>query len=309
MRAVFLSTVFRCEPWAQALAPHCSELELSDFPVVGDPAAIEAALVWYPPPGALGMFPRLELVHALGAGVDHILADPALPRHVPVVRLIDPYMTAAMVDYVSLQVLRLHHDDFAYRVQQAASVWQERVQPSAAARRVGILGLGTLGAATAARLQSLGFDVAGWSRRERRLPDVQCFAGRESLGRLVARTDILVCLLPLTEATADILDARLFAALPKGAALINCGRGGHLVETDLLAALASGQISAAVLDVFRSEPLPPSHPFWHHPRILVTPHVAAQTHPPTAAPIVAEALKRMARGERPANEASRKHGY
>ena len=233
----------------------------------------------------------------MGAGVDDLFADPQLPQGVPIVRLVDPAMTAAMSEYVQLQVLRLHRRDLDYREQQQAQIWREHSQPNAEERRVGILGLGALGGEAALRLKVLGFDVAGWSRSERKLRGIPCFHGPEGLAALAARSEILVCLLPLTEATRSILNARLFAALPKGAALVNCARGAHLVEADLLAALDQGQLSAAVLDVFREEPLPPQHPFWRHPRIVVTPHVAAATNPHTAAPIVAEALRRLAEGK------------
>ena len=162
---------------------------------------------------------------------------------------------------------------------------------------MGVLGLGALGSDAALKLSVLGFDVMGWSRRERRLRGIGCFHGRDGLDALLARTQILVCLLPLTPATEGILDARLFARLPPGAAIVNCARGRHLVEADLVAALNSGQLAAAVLDVFRDEPLPPDHCFWSDPRIIVTPHVAAATHAPTAASGVAENLRRLAAGK------------
>jgi glyoxylate/hydroxypyruvate reductase len=162
---------------------------------------------------------------------------------------------------------------------------------------VGVLGLGALGSDAALKLSVLGFDVMGWSRREKRLRGIGCFHGPDGLDALLARAQILVCLLPLTPATEDILDARLFARLPRGAAIVNCARGRHLVEEDLVAALSSGQLAAAVLDVFRDEPLPPDHRFWSDPRIIVTPHVAAATHAPTAAPGVAENLRRLATGK------------
>ena len=309
MRAAFLSTVLPSEPWTAALALHMPELDLRVWPELGDRAAIEAALAWQPQPGALARLPKLRLVHALGAGVEELLADPGLGPEVPVVRLVDPSMTQTMGEYVQLQVLRLHRRDFAYRAQQAAREWRELAQPAAAERRVGILGLGVLGSEAALRLKVLGFDVAGWSRIERKQKGIACFFGRDGLATLVARSDILVCLLPLTPETEAILDARLFAALPRGAAIVNCGRGAHLVEADLLAALDSGQVSAAVLDVFRAEPLPPEHAFWSHPRILVTPHAAAATSALTAAPLVAAALRRFAAGKRPANLVDRVRGY
>jgi glyoxylate/hydroxypyruvate reductase A len=226
-----------------------------------------------------------------------------------VVRLVDPSMTQTMGEYVQLQVLRLHRRDFDYRAQQAAREWRELPQPAAGERRIGILGLGVLGSEAALRLKVQGFDVAGWSRRERKQKGIPCFSGKDGLAELAARSDILVCLLPLTAETENILDTSLFAALPKGAAIVNCGRGAHLVEADLVAALDSGQLAAAVLDVFRTEPLPPEHPFWSDPRILVTPHAAAATSARTAAPIVAAALRRFATGKRPANLVDRARGY
>lgn len=296
MALLFLSAVDSAAAWSAELAKLVPGLELRVWPELGDPAEIEAALVWRPPPGLLGKLPNLKLIAALGAGVDHIFADPGLPLGVPIVRLVDPYMTAAMSEYVQAQVLRLHRHDVAYLAQQRARIWRPLPQPNAAERHVGMLGLGVLGGDAALKLRVLGFEVMGWSRTEKRLPGIRCFHGRDGLRPLLARAEILVCLLPLTPATEGILDARLFAELPRGAAVINCARGRHLVEADLLAALDSGQLSAAVLDVFQDEPLPGDHPFWRHERIVMTPHAAAATHPPTAAPVVAENLRRLRDG-------------
>jgi len=309
MAVLFASSVLPFAIWAAELKRHLPELDLRCWPETGDRAEIEAALVWQPPQGALAHLPNLRLVHALAAGVEDVLADPHLPPHVAVARLVDPFMTAAMGEYVQLQVLRLHRRDLVYLDQQRARAWRELDQPNAEERRVGVLGLGVLGGEAALRLKVLGFDVAGWSRSERRLRGIPCFYGRDGLARLLERSEILVCLLPLTPETENILDARLFAALPKGAALVNCARGAHLVESDLLAALDAGQLSGAVLDVFREEPLPPGHPFWSHPRIVVTPHIAAATNPRTAAPVVADALRRMAEGRKLLNLVDRQQGY
>jgi glyoxylate/hydroxypyruvate reductase len=296
MVLLFASAVDSAEEWQAELQKHLPEVELRVWPDFGDPTEIEAALVWRPQPGLLDRLPNLRLILSLGAGVDHIFADPALPAGVPIVRLVDPYLTAAMSEYVQLQVLRLHRQDPAYLAQQQARLWRRLPQPNAAERRVGVLGLGVLGSDAALRLKVLGFDVAGWSRTEQTLPGVLTFHGADGLEGLLRRSEILICLLPLTAATAGILDATRFALLPRGAGIINCARGGHLVEADLLAALDSGQLSAAVLDVFRDEPLPPEHPFWRHPRILVTPHVAASTNAPTAAVAVADNLRRLRDG-------------
>jgi glyoxylate/hydroxypyruvate reductase len=309
MRAVFLSSSLPGAPWADALRRHVPELSLELWPNIADPALIDTALAFDPPPGALARFPNLKFVHALGAGIETLLSDPGLGPEVAIVRLVDPWMTRAMGEYVELQVLRLHRQDFDYRAQQAEALWRERPQPNADERRVGILGLGALGSEAALRLKVLGFDVAGWSRTERPQKGFPCFCGEAGLQALAQRSEILVCLLPLTRETENILDQRLFAAMPKGGSIVNAGRGAHLVEADLLAALDSGQLSGAVLDVFRSEPLPRDHPFWRHPRIIVTPHAAAASNPATAAPIIAGALRRLAAGLRPANLVDRARGY
>jgi glyoxylate/hydroxypyruvate reductase A len=218
-------------------------------------------------------------------------------------------MTDAMSEYVVLQVLRLHRGDLDYRAQQEAREWRELDQKNAAERRVGILGLGELGQSAANRLKGLGFDVAGWSRSEKTVAGIESYAGAAGLPLLLARSEILVCLLPLTAETEGILNARTLALLPKGAALVNAARGAHLVEEDLLAALAAGQIAAAVLDVFREEPLPAGHPFWHHPRVVVTPHVAAFTNPATAAPIIIDNIRRFEEGRPLLNRIDPARGY
>jgi glyoxylate/hydroxypyruvate reductase A len=214
-----------------------------------------------------------------------------------------------MSEYVALQVLRLHRQDLDYRAQQQAGVWRELEQKNAAERRVGVLGSGVLGQDAARKLVGLGFEVALWGRTGKTLDGLSSYAGRASLPELLGRSEILVCLLPLTAETQGILNADAFAQLPKGAALVNVGRGGHLVEADLLAALGAGRLSAAVLDVFRDEPLPAGHPFWRHPRIVVTPHVAAATHPPTAAPIILDNIRRFEQGRPLLNLVDPARGY
>ena len=308
--AILLCTTPKArERWGPLLAAALPGREVRVWPDAGDKAAIEYALVWHPEPGLLASLRSLRLIVSLGAGVDHVLRDPALPAGVPILRLVDPYMTQAMGEYVALNVLRLHRQDVDYRMQQAAGEWREREQKNAAERTVGILGFGTLGRDAGCKLQALGFDVAGWSRSEKRGSGFTTYAGKTGFNAILARSEILVSLLPMTPETEGILDAGLFARLPRGAGLISAGRGRHLVETDLLAALESGQLSAAVLDVFREEPLPPAHPFWRHPRILVTPHVAADTHPPTAVAIIAAAIRDFEAARPLANLIDRERGY
>jgi glyoxylate/hydroxypyruvate reductase A len=309
MAILFKSTAASQARWRPYLMAAWPRRDIRYWPEIGDKAAIDYALVWHPEPGLLASLPNLQLIVSLGAGIDHILRDPQLPPGVPILRLVDPYMTEAMCEYIALQVLRLHRRDVDYRAQQAAGEWREHPQKNAAERTVGILGFGTLGEAAGRTLQALGFAVAGWSRSAKAAPGFVTFAGTAGLDRMLARSEILVCLLPMTPETEGILNADLFARLPRGAAIVNAGRGRHLVEADLLAALASGRLSAAVLDVFRDEPLPPSHKFWRHPRIIVTPHVAAETHPPTATAIIAAAIEDFAAGRPIPNLVDRERGY
>ena|SRR5579872_1324155 len=309
MAILFRSTPAAAARWRPVLSRLMPAHEFRFWPEIGDPAAIDYALVWNPEPGLLASLPNLKLIVGLGAGVDGLLRDKTLPAGVPIVRLVDPYLTGAMSEYVVFQVLRLHRQDLDYAAQQREHVWQEREQVNASERRVGILGFGTLGQDSGRKLQALGFDVAGWSRTARPVPGFATFGGDAGFGELLARSDILVSLLPLTPATEGILDAAAFARLPHGAGLVNAGRGGLLVEADLIPALESGQLAAAVLDVFRTEPLPPEHPFWSHPRIVVTPHVAAETNPPTAAQIIREAIRQFEAGLPLANRVDPARGY
>ena len=309
MAILFRSTPASEARWRPSLSRLMPEHEFRFWPEIGDRAAIDYALVWNPEPGLLASLPNLKLIVCLGAGVDALLRDKTLPPGVPIVRLVDPYMTDAMSEYVAFQVLRLHRQDLDYLAQQRAHVWQEREQVNASERRVGILGFGTLGQEAGRKLQAFGFDVAGWGRTARQAPGFATYAGEAGFAELLARSDILVCLLPLTPATEGILDAAAFARLPHGAGLVNAGRGGHLVEADLIPALESGQLSGAVLDVARTEPLPPDHPFWSHPRIVVTPHVAAETNPPTAAVVIRSAIRQFETGLPLDNRVDPSRGY
>jgi glyoxylate/hydroxypyruvate reductase A len=309
MALLFRSTVDSAARWRAQLTKLTEELDIRVWPEIGDPAEIDYALVWRPALGFLASLPNLKLILSLGAGVDHLLGDPHMPRHLPVVRLVDPHMTDAMSEYVVLQVLRLHRHDLDYRAQQQDRLWRELDQRNAADRRVGILGFGELGQDAAKKLKTLGFDVAAWSRSEKTVAGVENYAGVDGLPLLLARSEILVCLLPLTAETEGILNAHNLALLPRGAALVNAARGAHLVEDDLFAALASGHISGAVLDVFHDEPLPADHPFWYHPRVVVTPHVAAFTNPATAAAIILDTIRRFEEGRPLLNRIDPARGY
>ncbi|MCX7371936.1 MAG: glyoxylate/hydroxypyruvate reductase A [Alphaproteobacteria bacterium] len=296
--AVLLSTKDGTMPvWRDALLALDPGLDIRMFPHSGAPEDIDIAICWSSHDMAeLRRYPNLKLLVSMGAGVDHLLRPPGPPPGVPVARLKDVLLTSAMGEWVLLNVLRFHRQDLEYRAQQGARVWHELPAPETASRRVGFLGLGELGAHAASLCKALGFTVLGWSRNMKRLDGVQCFAGSDGLDAMLAQTDILVCLLPLTPDTRGVINARTLSLLPRGAALINGARGGHVVAQDLLAALDSAQVSAAALDVFEPEPLPTDHAFWTHPRVLVWPHAASITIPRSVAPQVVENIHRVRSG-------------
>jgi glyoxylate/hydroxypyruvate reductase A len=223
--------------------------------------------------------------------------------------MVEPGLVDGMVEYVTMSVLAIHRNLIDYVRDQPRRTWRVLDVVTASTYRVGVMGLGVLGKAVLHGLGAFGYRRYGWSRRLEEIPGVTCYAGTESLQEFLGHCDILVCLLPLTAQTRGILDQRLMSALPRGAWLINVGRGGHLDEHALLNALDTGQLSGAILDVFESEPLPELHPFWRHPRIVVTPHIAAETQPRTAAPIVLDNIRRHLRGEPLRDVIDRRRGY
>ncbi|PMR73341.1 2-hydroxyacid dehydrogenase [Billgrantia endophytica] len=297
----------RGQEWQRLFAQHAPELPFRLWPEVRDPAEVRYLGTWEPV-DALERFANLEIVFSLGAGIDQFdLA--AIPSHVPLVRMQEPGIVATMQEYVAMAVLALHRDLIDYLGQQRMGIWKPRRVRPAAYRSVGILGLGQLGAAVAERLSGLGFPCRGWSRTPRQLAGVTCYAGESALGDFLAGSEILVCLLPLTERTRGILDATLFERLPRGACLVNVGRGAHLIDADLLQALDRGQLSAAVLDVCDPEPPPADHPLWHHPRILLTPHVASMTQPESAVAMVLDNIARHRAGREMVGVVDRRRGY
>jgi glyoxylate/hydroxypyruvate reductase A len=305
---LFLSADDPAEEWRAELSARIPGLEFRIWPEAGDPAAVEVALVWRPPPGELARYPNLKAVLSLAAGVDGLLADPELPV-VPVARMVDPSLTRTMTEYVLLAALRHHREFDRFERAQRTHEWAYAYPPQAAARRVGIMGLGELGARAAAALVAHGFPVLGWSRRPKAIDGVVSYAGHGELHSFLNRADILVCLLPLTADTTGILDAATFAELPHGAFVINVARGQHLVERDLIEALDSSHLAGATLDVFREEPLPAGSPLWAHPKILVTPHVASYSVPATAADGVAANIRRALTGEPLLHQVDRARGY
>jgi glyoxylate/hydroxypyruvate reductase A len=274
------------------------------------PDEIDCVVSFRPPHGLLRSLPNLRCALSLGAGVDGFLSDPEYPQHVPLVRFVDPTLSQEMAQFVVMHVLLQHRRQRFFDDAQAAGEWRQIMLPRRTEdTRVGILGMGEIGGVCAGHLVRLGFSVRGWSRSGRAIEGVNSFAGEAEREAFLAGADILVCLLPLTPDTRGILGARLFARLPQGAFVINVARGGHLVDEDLIAALESGHLSGAVLDVFHTEPLPASSPLWRHPKVVVTPHIAAITDPAAGVASVLESLRRLESGEPFINVVDTARGY
>ncbi len=309
MAILVKSDAGRVSYWVDALRQQLPGQEVRVFPEVGKAEEIDYALVWRPPAGLMASLPKLKAIFSVGAGVDHLSSDPDLPQGVPLVRMVEPGLTAGMTEFVVMNVLMHHRFVLDYLAQQRAQRWEEIQQLPAATRGVAFLGLGALASDALEKLQPFGFRLMGWSRSEKIMQGVDCYHGAEGLAAMLPQADILVCLLPLTKETEGLLDAALFAQLPRGAALISVGRGQQVVEADLLAALESGQVGGASLDVFHQEPLPASSPFWRHPRVLLTPHTAAMTMAETAVAEVVANIHRIEAGQPPLNVVDRQRGY
>ena len=309
-----MSLLFACagipsEPWITAIGAALPDLDIRVWPDYGEPEDIEYALLWGDLAGEMAQFPNLKVLLSFGAGVDHILKAPDRPKHLPVIRLVDPGFQTGMAEYVIYNVLRFHRRFPEYEEQQRRGLWVEHTQIPPSSRKIGILGLGILGSACATSLVALEFDVSGWSRSPKLLPGVTGYHGGDGLASLLAQSEILVCLLPLTAETEDILDRHAFETMPRGSYLINAGRGRHVVEEDLLEVLNSGHIAGAALDVLRTEPLPPNHPLWTHPKIRITPHIAALVNEQSATAIIVDTIRRLRDGKPLLNLADPARGY
>ena len=294
-----------------ALQKRCPGVDIRTVDRLGDPADIEVAICWNPPAGALARLPSLRLVQSIGAGVDHILRDPALPRAVPVCRVMDPGIAASISAYVAWAVIHQQRHFDRYLASRARRRWQEEPIVPPSRHRVGVAGLGWLGSACAAALAAAGYNVRGWRRAPGRPAPVgiAVFHGADQLDEFLAGCDTLVCVLPLTRETEGFMDADRLARLPRGAHVVNVGRGAHIVAADLLAAIASGHVAAATLDAFTDEPLPADHPFWAEPRITITPHIAGRTDLDVIAAQTLENLAVVRAGGRPAASVDPYRGY
>ena len=299
------------DDWVRLFAEFAPDLDVRWWhdPTV-KPEDVAYVIVWDPEPGRLASFPNLRVIFSSAAGVDNIVRDPHLPPGVPIVRMGIDEIAQRMGEYVCLGALALMRGLKRASTAQAAGTWDYfETAPTAQDIRAGILGLGNLGVRSATMLSGLGFPTAGWSRTAKQVPGVESFAGDDALDAFLTRTDMLVCLLPDTPATRGLIGARVLAKLPSGAGVINAGRGTQLVMADLIAALDSGHISGAMLDVFDPEPLPAGHPAWSHPKIIVTPHLASFGSRRGRARYVADAIAGFGRGAALPNQYDPARGY
>ena len=308
-RLLFLGPDKYAGPWGDAFADLAPEIAFEVYRPGQSVSGIPYCLTWKPPQGVWPQLTDLKVVFSLAAGVDRVLADPSFPPNLPLVRMVEPELTRGMVEYVLWQCLFHHRRVWELEAAQSCATWRPHTYPAPWDRTIGIMGLGELGTAAARKLLEFGFKVRGWSRSPKSIDKVESFYGRDQLPTFLSGAEILVCLLPLTAETRGILNASLLAQLPRGASLINAARGGHLVEADLSAAMASGQVTAATLDVFETEPLPEDHPFWTTDRLYVTPHNASDTDPRSAAWRIAKQIAKFEAGEALENVVDRTRGY
>ena len=308
MSFVLKSTEERARLWKPMFASELPELAFHVWPETGDPQKVRYLAAWQPPENLAENFSNLEVLFSVGAGVDQLnLAS--IPENVRVVRMMEPGLAEGMIEYVLWAVLSYHRNMFQYARQQEAHVWKGTPNVSSSLFRVGVMGMGALGTPVLKKLSQFGYVCHGWSRSRHDIPGIKSYAGPEELDAFLAATDVLVCLMPLTEATKRILNKELFAKLRKGACLINCGRGGHLAQDDLLLALDEGLLSQAVLDVTDPEPLPEDHPFWNHPLITLTPHIASSSHAETGGEMILKNILQFEKGAEMVGEINRSSGY
>lgn len=295
--------------WLTAFDNYAPELKIHVYPDDNfAPDDIEVVLIWKHPYGLLNKFKNLKAIQVMAAGVDHALADKELPN-VPIARIIDPDMAKDLAQYAAAYVLKIVKRIDHWQQKQEEHQWAKQPPFNFSHLTIGIMGLGAMGQATAIMLTNLDLQVAGWSKSSKKIERVDCYAGDKELDLFLARTDILICMLPLTDCTRDILNLQLFKKLKPNAYVMNLGRGEHLIEEDLLFALENGILSGAILDVFRVEPLPAEHPFWNHPLITVTPHIASMSNPDTAIAQVVANIHNVMNKQPLINIVDRKLGY
>lgn len=295
--------------WKDALLAQSPDLQVYGYLEQHPKEVIDMALVWKHPQGILADYPNLKCIASNGAGVDFILEDPYVPKGLPITRIVDDMLAKDMSEHVLAVILSHLKNLDVYKINQMKGIWKPMPYRRISDFTIGILGLGALGNVLAQDLTRFGFTVQGWANSEKSIAHVTCFVGRSSLPQFLSDTQILVCLLPLTETTSGILNKDLFEKLPKNAFVINVARGGHLVDSDLLEMLDNGHLSGAGLDVYHEEPLPATHPFWQHPKIHMTPHYASVSAPESVVPQILENYRRLRAGKPLLNQVSMDKGY
>ena len=295
--------------WIKAIKENEPEIDLAVYPEAEHKEDVEYALVWNHTPGVFREFPNIKVIASMGAGVDHILRDPALPENVKITRVVDKQLAIDMTEFVLALVMSHLRNLADHQELEQQKEWKPESYRRIQEVKVGILGIGELGSSVGRKLIDNGFAVIGWARSKKDLEGTKVYAGKEELNSFLKQSDILVCLLPLTPETENILDRELMSQLPENAYLINVARGKHLVEKDLLEMIDSKHLSGAALDVFREEPLPKEHQFWKHLKIKVTPHIASVSKPSSVVSQVLENYKRMKAGKELKNVVDRKKGY
>ncbi len=309
MSIVIITAGKETNGWEKALKAKRPELEVLVHPDAAAKDKVEFALTWGHPLGVFKEYPNIKCIASMGAGVDHILRDPELPASATITKLEDPNLTRDMGLFVVALVLNHLRNLTVHKLNQQQHNWSRKRYLTTENTTIGIMGMGTLGAHVAAELTKLGFTVNGWARTAKQLADVKVYKGEKELDSFLAKSDILICLLPLTPQTENILNEQTLSKLPKNAFVINVARGKHLVDEDLIALLDSGHLAGASLDVFREEPLPKDHPFWSHPKINITPHIASVTDPASAVTQILDNYDRLQKGEPLKNIVSPELGY
>ncbi|PKP34776.1 MAG: glyoxylate/hydroxypyruvate reductase A [Bacteroidetes bacterium HGW-Bacteroidetes-17] len=296
-------------PWTSALRNIDPKIELRVYPEEGNLEEIEFVLCWKHPRGILKHYPNLKAISSLGAGVDHLLSDPDLPLNIPIVRIVDPELAHAMSEFVIGLIFNHLRAFTQYHENQKQKIWDVNNFQIAPNVHVGIMGMGVLGQDLAIKLAAIGFKVVGWAQSPKEIKNVKVYTGSDEFDEFLSETNILVCLLPLTEKTKNILNKETFSKIQDQAYIINVARGNHLVDEDLIEMIDGNRLSGASLDVFRIEPLPENHPFWAHSKINITPHIASLTNPISVAPQIIENYKRAMAGQPLLNLVSTKLGY
>jgi len=309
MAIVIIRQDEKIDLWKHALLRTNPKLKVYSYLEEHPKEDISMALIWKHPEGSLSVYPNLKCIASAGAGVDYIFEDSTAPKHIPITRVVDPYLTGDMSEHVLAVILAHLKNLNAYKLQQVANLWKPMDYKRIKDLTVGILGLGELGSLTASDLVRFGFKVQGWSRSQKSIANVTTFTGTEELRAFLNTTDILVCLLPLTPQTAGFINTPLLQQLPKDAYVINVARGGHVVDTDLLEQLDNGHLSGACLDVYHQEPLAISHPFWQHEKIHMTPHYASVSDTNSVIPQIVENYQNLLAGKKLLNEVNREKGY